>query len=172
MHSLLIQVLANVRLADGISELDAKLNPYLMQQEDSEARVDDAEQTYKDSVDERKQALKELKKMQKEAATLQKKIDNAQERGRDCEEEEEEYAELLECLQTVQNEVEVLKTVVATNKAALDRCKHDHEMWTEANAPAMESLEGKIDRLQKPLKALCSAVRNEYSKQSLQNDFR
>jgi hypothetical protein len=44
--------------------------------------------------------------------------------------------------------------------------------WRKANIKTMNTLQSESRELQRPLKALCAEVRNEYSKKCLQKDFR
>ncbi|KAL7529808.1 hypothetical protein ACHAXR_004427, partial [Thalassiosira sp. AJA248-18] len=101
------------------------------------------------------------------------------------EDAKQQYRESLEDLKQAQKEneddsddeevddlVENLKAVIADNKAAFVKAKQDLISWKKDNAPTIETIQGKCDRLQKKLKALCSSVRSEYSKSCLQADFK
>ena len=101
-----------------------------------------------DASQQLKDSLDELKQAQEE--------DNDEEYG------EEASAELLDNL----------KTVIKDNRAASIEAKQVLLRWKQSNAPTLETIQSKCDRLQKKLKALCSTVRNEYSKACLQADFK
>lgn len=135
--------LLRFRLADGISNFEAQLNPLLQQEEDLEGQVEDMKQQLKESLEDLKQAEEE-------------------QNGDDDYYEDEADSNL----------VEDLKAVVTDNRAALVNAKQDLICWREDNAQQMETIQGKCSRLQKKLKALCSSVRNEYSKSCLQADFK
>ncbi|KAL7554660.1 hypothetical protein ACHAWF_018144, partial [Thalassiosira exigua] len=68
--------------------------------------------------------------------------------------------------------MENLEAVIADNEAALVTTEQDLARWRQEHSSILEKIQGKCDRLQKKLKALCSAVRNEYSKSCLQADFK
>ena len=70
------------------------------------------------------------------------------------------------------NLLENLNGVIAESKATFIRAKEDLANWRDEHSPAIETIQSKCDRLQKKLKALCASVRNEYSKNCLQADFR
>ena len=67
---------------------------------------------------------------------------------------------------------DVVKADIVLNKAAAIKAKQRLEEWQRQNCPIFERLQNKCGRLQMKLKPLCAAVRNEYSKSRLQEDFR
>ena len=107
-----------------------------------EGQVADAKQELKDSLEDLKEAEKE---------------NDDEDYG-----EEESDPQLLE----------KLRAVIEDNRVPFIKAKQDLANWKEANSATIEIIQAKCDRLQKKLKALCSTVRNEYSKQCLQADFK
>mmetsp|Transcript_8989 Transcript_8989/g.17921 ORF Transcript_8989/g.17921 Transcript_8989/m.17921 type:complete len:1419 (-) Transcript_8989:154-4410(-) len=65
-----------------------------------------------------------------------------------------------------------LKAVIATAKSSFKQSTRDLAKWREDNTARIQHDQEKCDALQKQLKPLCAIVRNEYSKQCLQEDFR
>ena len=129
-------------LADGISAFEAELHPLLQEEEDLEGHVEDAKQQLKDSLQDLKQA------------------------------EDEENEEDFDDDEVDTEMLESLKAVVANNKTAYVNANQVLATWRVKHAPTINSIQSKCDRLQKKLKALCSGVRNEYSKSCLQADFK
>lgn len=109
---------------------------------------EDLEGQVEDAKQQLKDSLEDLKQAEKEA--------------NDDYSDDEDNSSLLENLQGVIDE----------SKAAFAKAKEDLASWRDEHSPAIESIQGKCDRLQKKLKAMCSTVRNEYSKNCLQEDFK
>mmetsp|Transcript_14818 Transcript_14818/g.32186 ORF Transcript_14818/g.32186 Transcript_14818/m.32186 type:complete len:794 (-) Transcript_14818:1105-3486(-) len=132
-------------LVDSISEYEKQMVPLVQQEEDFEEQVEDAKQQYMESLEDLKQAEKEM--------------------NDDDEDYSDDEAVDIDLLDN-------LKAVIASNKSAFVKAKQDLASWREEHSPMLETIQGKCDRLQKKLKAMCSTVRNEYSKSCLQADFK
>ena len=65
-----------------------------------------------------------------------------------------------------------LKAVIVDKKSTFIQAKQALSSWREEHSPTIESIQGKCDRQQKKLKAMCAIVRNEYSTSCLQADFK
>ncbi|GAX13628.1 hypothetical protein FisN_14Lh361 [Fistulifera solaris] len=74
--------------------------------------------------------------------------------------------EIDECL------LQSLRNVVATNKSALKEAEQALTDFRKENQNSIQSDQERCSRMQKELKTLRAAVRNEYSKSCLQEDFR
>lgn len=68
--------------------------------------------------------------------------------------------------------VQSLRAMVETNKSTYKQARQALRKFREANQHAMDRDQAKCSTMQKELKTLCAAVRNEYSKSCLQEDFR
>jgi len=129
-------------MADGINDYERQLNPLLAAEEDLQEQVEDAKQQYKEALDDLKQAQEEANDDDSDVADVND-------------------TDLLDNL----------KAVLAENKSTFVKAKQALSSWQTEHSSTIESIQGKCDRLQKKLKALCATVRNEYSKSCLQADF-
>ncbi len=130
-------------LASEISSLERQISDKLHEEEDLKDRVEEFKRQYQEAVGD----LREFRE---------------ENDGLDDDEDEEIDADQLENL----------KAVIATAKSAFRQSTRDLEQWKEDNTEVIERDQDLCDGLQKQLKTMCSIVRNEYSKQCLQEDFR
>lgn len=65
-----------------------------------------------------------------------------------------------------------LRNVVKANKATFQQARQALQKFRADNQQAIDRDQAKCSKMQKELKTMCAAVRNEYSKSCLQEDFR
>lgn len=148
-------------LAEVISDLEGKISETLQEKEGLLGNVEDAKQELKEILDD----LKEAKSNAKE---LKESLDDLKEEAQNSDEYEDDEAEYQEALDLISS----LETLKSSKVEEIDEAEVEVQKWVDANKTELERVQAKCDCLQKKLKAICAAVRNEYSTRCLQEDFK
>ena len=148
-------------LAEVISELESKINHTLQEKENLQGKVEDAKQELKETLD-------DLKDAKENANDLKESLDDLKEESHEANEYEDDEAEYQEALDLISS----LETLKSSKVTEIDDAKEELQKWVDVNEKDLEADQAKCDSLQKQLKAICAAVRNEYSTRCLQEDFK
>lgn len=131
---------------EKMSELANDLSRVASLKEDKEGEEEDLKYKIQDALDQYENSKSDFKEAHSE----------------DSDDEVEVDAEFLDNL----------KTVMEADSAAYVEAKQELTKWRNENIPTIKKYQEECDRLSMLLKPICAAVRNEYSKSCLQEDFR